>query len=173
MGTVPYQAHLVAADRPLGKRYRALVTGVTAQDMGDVMVPIGPVLYPGLSTGLFAASPTGKPARSLFKVLHRHADSTLIEVTILTGRPHQIRIHMAASGHPLVGDPLYGPGGVPLASVVSGGKPGGCNRAAAVMPGDCGYNLHSVDIRFFHPATGASMVIEAPIPDILQVPCNA
>eukprot|EP00879_Flechtneria_rotunda_P012310 GHRR01012857.1.p1 GENE.GHRR01012857.1~~GHRR01012857.1.p1 ORF type:complete len:305 (+),score=101.83 GHRR01012857.1:165-1079(+) len=82
MGTVPYQAHLVAADRPLGKRYRALVTGVTAQDMGDVMVPIGPVLYPGLSTGLFAASPTGKPARSLFKVLHRHADSTLIEVSM-------------------------------------------------------------------------------------------
>jgi hypothetical protein len=126
---------------------------------GEVDVAIGPVSYPGLSSGLFAASASGKPARSLFRLLHRHADSTLMEVgaqhssnkrttsatadytaasmwlssaltctmlqplficvpqvTILTGRPHQIRIHMAALGHPLLGDPLYGPGGTPKVS---------------------------------------------------------
>jgi hypothetical protein len=48
---------------------------------GEVDVAIGPVSYPGLSSGLFAASPTGKPARSVFRVLHRHASSTLMEVS--------------------------------------------------------------------------------------------
>lgn len=45
-----------------------------------------------------------------------------IQVTILTGRPHQIRIHMAALGHPLVGDPLYGPGGVPKVGLIAGSR---------------------------------------------------
>eukprot|EP00775_Hariotina_reticulata_P006986 gene6985-7200_t len=121
--------------RPLAKKYRALVSGVVQQDQFEVCVPIGQMVYPGLSTGLFAARPLGKPARSLCQVLHRHHDSTtLVEVAIFTGRPHQIRIHMAAAGHPLVGDPLYGPGGLPLDSVLQRGNCGALHDASNVMP---------------------------------------
>eukprot|EP00882_Tetradesmus_deserticola_P013845 GHRQ01014704.1.p1 GENE.GHRQ01014704.1~~GHRQ01014704.1.p1 ORF type:complete len:395 (+),score=122.07 GHRQ01014704.1:351-1535(+) len=162
-----------ALERPLGKTYRALVSGIVEQDEGEVDVAIGPVSYPGLSNGLFAASPSGKPARSLFRVLHRHADSTLMEVTILTGRPHQIRIHMAALGHPLLGDPLYGPGGAPMVAVVSGSRLGAYGDAGNAMPGDCGYHLHSMDLRFHHPATGAEMRLTAPVPAALQTPQEA
>ncbi|KAF6255500.1 RNA pseudourine synthase 5-like protein [Scenedesmus sp. NREL 46B-D3] len=162
-----------APQRPLGKTYRALVAGIVEQDKGEVDVAIGPVSYPGLSSGLFAASPSGKPARSLFRVLHRHAASSLVEVTILTGRPHQIRIHMAALGHPLVGDPLYGPGGMPLDAVVSASGLGAYGDAANAMPGDCGYHLHSMDLRFHHPATGAEMRLTAPVPAALQTPHQA
>ncbi|WIA33609.1 hypothetical protein OEZ86_006733 [Tetradesmus obliquus] len=125
-----------ASERPLGKTYRALVSGTVQPNEGEVDVAIGPVSYPGLSSGLFAASTTGKPARSLFRVLHRHAGSTLVEVTILTGRPHQIRIHMAALGHPLLGDPLYGVGGTPLDTVVSGSRLGAYGDAGSAMPGE-------------------------------------
>ncbi|WIA13457.1 hypothetical protein OEZ85_007037 [Tetradesmus obliquus] len=111
-------------------------SGTVQPNEGEVDVAIGPVSYPGLSSGLFAASTTGKPARSLFRVLHRHAGSTLVEVTILTGRPHQIRIHMAALGHPLLGDPLYGVGGTPLDTVVSGSRLGAYGDAGSAMPGE-------------------------------------
>ena len=92
------------------KVYRALAQGHPARDAFTVEVPIGPVPHPVLGT-LHAANPEGRPARSHIQVLERREADSLLEVRIETGRPHQIRIHAAACGHPLVGDPLYASGG--------------------------------------------------------------
>ena len=122
------------------KRYRALGAGVAAQDVYDLTAPIGPVPHPLLGT-LHAASAAGRPSRSRARVLERREQSTLFEVDIDTGRPHQIRIHLAFAGHPLLGDPLY----------VAGGGP---DPDRASLPGDGGYLLHATRLIFPHPRTG-------------------
>ena len=81
-------------------------------------------------------------------------DDAIVEVRIPTGRPHQIRIHLAFAGHPLVGDPLYGPGGQPLP------EPG--------LPGDGGYRLHAWKLGLRHPITGAQVEIECAPPKPLR-----
>jgi 23S rRNA pseudouridine1911/1915/1917 synthase len=74
--------------------------------------PIGKIPHSVLGY-VYGATPEGKIARSDCRVLERHRNCILVEVTILTGRPHQIRIHLAAAGYPLLGDPLYVAGGIP------------------------------------------------------------
>ena len=135
------------------KQYQALGSGVASQDMYDIQTPIGPQSHPRLGD-VHAASPTGKPARSLARVLQRRADTTVFEVDLLTGRPHQIRVHLACIGHPLEGDPLYAAGGQPRLD-----QPG--------LPGDAGYWLHSKRVVFEHPATGERLDLRAPLPEIL------
>jgi 23S rRNA pseudouridine1911/1915/1917 synthase len=129
-------------DRQIRKIYRALVEGIVVKDQFTIQQPIGKIDHPTLGY-LYAATPNGSFAHSDCLVLERRAalDQTRLEVTILTGRPHQIRIHVAAVGHPLVGDPLYGLGGVPKRS------------AAFSVPGDCGYCLHAYHLEFLHPQT--------------------
>jgi 23S rRNA pseudouridine1911/1915/1917 synthase len=122
----------------LTKVYRARVEGLPAQDAFTWETPIGPVPHQTLGT-VHAASAAGKPARSFVVVLRREGGASLVEVRIETGRPHQIRIHMAACGHPLVGDPLY------LA--------GGGVREDGAVPGDLGYLLHALRLRLQHPRT--------------------
>jgi 23S rRNA pseudouridine1911/1915/1917 synthase len=122
------------------KIYRALATGLPARDEFEVDTPIGPVPHRILKT-IYAACPAGKPAHSYIKVLERRAGCSLLQIRITTGRPHQIRIHLAAAGHPLVGDPLYAVGGVPA-------------EDSRALPGDLGYHLHSELLGFPHPATG-------------------
>lgn len=134
------------------KQYDALASGLASQDSYDIQVPIGPVTHPRLGT-VHAASPAGKPARSLARVIQRRPHATVFEVDLLTGRPHQIRIHLASIGHPLVGDPLYASGGIPLAD-----QPG--------LPGDAGYFLHAKRIVLNHPATGQRIEIDAPTAEI-------
>jgi 23S rRNA pseudouridine1911/1915/1917 synthase len=136
--------------RRIEKRYLALGQGLAEWDAQTISAPIGPVAHPRLGT-VHAASAHGRPALSRVRVLERRAASTLFEVWIETGRPHQIRIHLAWAGHPLVGDPLYGPGGLPLAD-----RPG--------LPGDGGYCLHAERLRFLHPGTGALLELCAPPP---------
>jgi len=136
------------------KVYRALGVGVPEWDSLDIRTPIGPVPHPRLGR-VFAASPGGKASRSVATVRERRAGQTLFDVAIHTGRPHQIRIHLAAAGHPLVGDPLYGPGGLPLP-----GLPG--------LPGDLGYLLHAWTLHFTHPVTGQAVQVEAPPPEALR-----
>lgn len=136
------------------KVYRALAAGVAGPDRLEIRTPIGPVPHPRLGT-VHAATPDGKPSRSVATVRARRADSTLFDVEIHTGRPHQIRIHLASAGHPLVGDPLYGPGGQPLP-----GLPG--------LPGDLGYHLHAWTLAFTHPIGGRRVHLEACPPDVLH-----
>jgi len=102
-----------------------------------------------------AACREGKSSTSRVRVLERRTAVSLVEVTIATGRPHQIRIHLAAAGHPLVGDPLYGAGGVP-------------REGTQMLPGDLGYLLHAERLGFLHPVTGAPLGIEAPPPLALR-----
>jgi 23S rRNA pseudouridine1911/1915/1917 synthase len=112
-------------------------------------VPYGPL------GGLHAATPTGKASLSRVTVLERREATTLLDVEILTGRPHQIRIHLAYAGHPLWGDPLYGPGGTPL--------PG-----SSAVPGDLGYLLHAHRLELDHPRSGERLHLECQPPPTLR-----
>ena len=135
------------------KEYRALVSGLPALEAFTVDTPIGLVPHPRLGQ-VHAASPSGKAAVSHVRVLAWRGASALVAVTIPTGRPHQIRIHLAAAGHPLVGDPLYVEGGVP------GPDPG--------LPGEGGYRLHAHRLALDHPATGRRLALECPPPPELR-----
>lgn len=146
--------------RRLRKVYRALCTGHPARDAFSVDARIGEVVHPLLGT-VHAASAGGVHARSHVRVLERRQregepPSALVEVEIETGRPHQIRIHLAHAGHPLVGDPLFGVGGTPL--------PG--TRA---LPGDPGYLLHAQRLELDHPLDGSRLAIECTPPPALCV----
>ena len=97
-------------DHNVKKTYRALALGETRTEMFVIDAPIGPVPHPLLGT-VQAASEDGKASHSVAMVLEGTRDRTLFSVEITTGRPHQVRIHLAYAGHPLVGDPLYEAGG--------------------------------------------------------------
>lgn len=141
-------------ERRATKIYRALVEGHPAQDAFTIDTPIGPVPHGALGT-VHAASPEGKAALSHVKVLERREGSSLVEVHIETGRPHQIRIHMAARGHPLVGDPLYAAGG-------------GFGEDVSALPGDTGYLLHALRLELPHPITGDPLVLRCEPPPVLR-----
>ncbi|KAG0551573.1 hypothetical protein BDA96_01G435100 [Sorghum bicolor] len=164
-------------ERKISKFYRALVTGILDNDEVVVTQPIGLVHYPGVAEGLYAACSSGKPAMSKVCVLERLArqNHTLVQVEIHSGRPHQIRIHLAYIGHPLVDDPLYGIGGHPkFVEPESTGTDnsfafdGGYERPLQPVPGDCGYHLHAHWLVLCHPTTNKMVKITAPLPQILQ-----
>lgn len=141
------------SSREVGKRYRALVAGQPSWNEMTISAPIGPVPH-ALLGSVHAATPDGKPSLSHVTVLERRADSFLCDVRIETGRPHQIRIHLAAAGHPLLGDPLYLAGGLPAPD-------------SQTLPGDPGYRLHSAELSFRHPG-GHALVIECEPPECLS-----
>jgi 23S rRNA pseudouridine1911/1915/1917 synthase len=150
------------------KIYRALAQNLSPNDAQhdayEILTPIGLVPHPRLGM-VWAAHPNGKPSKSLAKVIARtpsgtaspstafpyKAGTTTFEVTLHSGRPHQIRIHLASIGHPLLGDPLYGVSGQPLENL-----PG--------LPGDGGYFLHTQFLNFPHPITGEPIHLEAALP---------
>jgi 23S rRNA pseudouridine1911/1915/1917 synthase len=132
------------------KIYRALAQGIAQHDAYEILTPIGLVPHP-LIGSVWAANPGGKPSKSLAKVISRTTSTTTFEVSLNSGRPHQIRIHLASIGHPLVGDPLYGLTGQPLENL-----PG--------LPGDGGYLLHAQFLKFHHPITGEQINLEAALP---------
>lgn len=136
------------------KTYQALGSLVASQDEYEIRSAIGEVAHPRLGK-VHAASATGKPARSVARTLQRRSDSTVFEVDLHTGRPHQIRIHLAVIGHPLVGDPLYATGGEPRTN-----QPG--------LPGDAGYWLHAKRLVFEHPQSHGEVDIQSPLPAMLR-----
>ncbi len=136
------------------RSYRALVTGRFPRGETILEHPIGLVPHPLLGS-VYAVSATGKRARSRARLLEHRGDVSLVEVEIETGRTHQIRIHLAAAGHPLVGDPLYPPGGVP--------PPDG-----GALPGATGYHLHAHRVRFPHPRTSREVVIHCGPPSLYR-----
>ncbi|MGD1950540.1 MAG: RluA family pseudouridine synthase [Leptolyngbyaceae cyanobacterium] len=139
--------------RRLGKTYRALIGPADLPDHFTISHPIGKIPYPHLGD-IFAATPDGLQAQSNCSVVQRRTDATLLDVTILTGRPHQIRIHLATMGYPLPGDPLY----------VAGGQP---HPDSTAIPSDCGYWLHAHQLSFIHP-TGKAMTLTCePPPQLL------
>jgi 23S rRNA pseudouridine1911/1915/1917 synthase len=132
------------------KVYRALAQNRARHDAYKITTPIGLVPHP-LIGSVWAANPRGKPSESLAKVISRTISTTIFEVSLKSGRPHQIRIHLASIGHPLVGDPLYGLTGQPREHL-----PG--------PPGDGGYFLHAQYLNFPHPITGEPINLEAASP---------
>jgi len=157
-------ARLLAAamyERRIRKVYLALASGTAMPDMFTVDAPIGPVPY-RRTTSLHAYRPGGRPSISHVRVIRRLPDenATLLEVTIPTGRPHQIRIHLSHAGFPLVGEPLYRSGGLPRAD--------GEDDEHAALPGETGYFLHSWKIRFPHAARGEDVEVVCPPPAALD-----
>lgn len=138
------------------KVYRALAGGTVGPDSFEVDAPIGKAPHHLLGY-VHAAASDGKPSRSLVRVLERRKEATLVEVEIITGRPHQIRIHMATAGHPLLHDPLYPPGGVP-------------DTYTNALPGDPGYLLHAMHLSLRQPSTGRVLNIDCMPPRLLRYP---
>lgn len=136
--------------RRVAKIYRALIAGRPAEDAFVVTVPIARVDLPEGGSAWMAAprDATGwRAARTEVRVLDRRDDgTTLVEARPITGRPHQIRIHLAAAGHPLVGDPFY---------VEGGGR-----RAGALRPGEGGFLLHAARIEAPHPRGTGTLAID-------------
>jgi 23S rRNA pseudouridine1911/1915/1917 synthase len=146
-------------DRKMTKQYLALAQGVMSEDSLVIEQAIGKVPHPDLGY-LYGPQEGGLYSRSDVAVVERRSDTTLVLVTILTGRAHQIRIHLAWSGFPLVGDPLYEVGGAAKLRNELGEVP---------VPGDCGYWLHAYRLGFVHPRSGEALTFVAPAPEILEV----
>jgi 23S rRNA pseudouridine1911/1915/1917 synthase len=132
------------ATRTMERRYLALVRGLVADDRGEVEAPIGRSARTPTKMAVTAA---GKPARTAYTVRERRpgaAPTTLLELSLQSGRTHQIRVHLAAIGHPVVGDARYGTGDVHLG------------------PGR--FFLHAYRLGFDHPDTGARMDFNSALP---------
>jgi 23S rRNA pseudouridine1911/1915/1917 synthase len=134
--------------REIIKRYLALVEGVVALDQGSIDAPIG--RNPRHRQQMAITAVGSREARTHFRVLERFQRHTLLLMELETGRTHQIRVHLKAIGHPIVGDPVYGSGSIIRGSTLKR------------------QFLHAYQLRFTHPTTGAIMDLEAPLPDDLQ-----
>ena len=137
------------------RHYRALVQGNFPTGEQVIEEPIGLVSHSILDS-IAARNPGGKPARTHARLLEARGASSLVAVRIETGRSHQIRIHLAAKGHPLVGDSLYPSGGIP-------------KEGETTLPGELGYWLHALNLRFPHPRDGRKISIDCESPRPLRL----
>lgn len=141
------RAHQILAEElkehSITRRYHAIVCGNIKTDKGTVDAPIGrhPVDRKKMST----KAPNGRRAVTHYKVLERFGNYTYIECELETGRTHQIRVHMASIGHPILGDAVYGPAKCPY--------------------GLQGQTLHAKILGITHPSTGEYMEFDAPLPE--------
>jgi 23S rRNA pseudouridine1911/1915/1917 synthase len=130
------------------KHYIALVEGNISLDQGSIDAPIG--RDPRNRQQMAIRATASREARTHFRVLERFARHTLLTLQLETGRTHQIRVHLKAIGHPVVGDPVYGSGNV--------------IRHAKLQR----QFLHASQLQFNHPLTGELLHFEAPLPLDLQ-----
>jgi len=135
--------------REINRVYVCMVRGLPKPENGVIDAPIG--RHPTKRVRM-AVVPNGRTARTFYKVLEAYAGHSLVECTLDTGRTHQIRVHMAHIGHPILGDSLYGPGG--LAGKALRGGSGG-------VPPVSGQMLQAYKLSFKHPVTGEDMRFEA------------
>ena len=142
------RAHLALSaqlqDHSLFRLYHAVVLGGFRADSGTVDAPIG--RHPTDRKRMAVCRPgEGREAVTHWQVVDSHDGYSHITCRLETGRTHQIRVHMAHIGHPLLGDPVYG--------------------VKKPFPGLTGQCLHAAQLTFTHPSTGARMTVEAPLPD--------
>ena len=128
-------------DREIEKHYRALAEGKFKEPEGEIDAPID---RSKKDRKKMAVDPKGRPALTRWKVLAEGHGCTLLDVHILTGRTHQIRVHLKSIGHPVCGDELYG------------------NQRGVKVP--C-LMLHACSLSFEHPRTKEKMTFQAPLPD--------
>ena len=138
-------AHLALSaqlkDHSLSRTYECLVTGNMKQDSGTVDAPIG---RSSADRKKMAVVPTGRRAVTHWEVIARYPGVTHLRCRRETGRTHQIRVHMAYIGHPILGDTVYG--------------------AKKPVPGLTGQCLHATGLRFVHPRTGEPVELHCPLP---------
>ncbi len=130
------------ADHTLARTYECIVVGNLREDGGTVDAPIA--RCPG-DRKRMAVVPGGRNAVTHWEVLARYPGYTHVRCRLETGRTHQIRVHMAYLGHPILGDTVYG--------------------AKKPVPGLTGQCLHAVGLRFLHPRTGAAVELSCPLPE--------
>ena len=144
------RAHLALAaqlqDHSLARTYEAVAVGSLREDSGTVDAPIG--RHPVDRKKMAIDRKNGREAITHWTVLARYPGYTHVECRLETGRTHQIRVHLAHLGHPLLGDTVYG-----------GKKP---------VPGLAGQCLHARRLRFVHPSTGEPVELECPLPEWFQ-----
>lgn len=133
-------------EHSITRKYRAIVHGVIAAEEGCVNAPIG--RDPKERKKMAVNEKNGKPAITHYKVLKRFRDYTYIECQLETGRTHQIRVHMASIGYPLLGDSVYS------------------NRKSPYHL--TGQTLHAMVIGFQHPSTGKYVEVTAPLPEYFE-----
>ena len=140
-------AHLSLAaqlqDHTLYREYEAVCVGTLREDAGTVDAPIG--RHPVDRKKMAVDVKNGRPAVTHWQVLARYPGHTHIRCRLETGRTHQIRVHLASIGHPLLGDMVYG--------------------AKKPVPGLAGQCLHAKRLSFLHPADGRRVTVECPLPD--------
>lgn len=132
--------------RTMEKHYRAVAYGSFAQDEGLIDAPIG--RHP-IDRKKMAIVADGKPSKTEWHVLERLNGATYLDVHLLTGRTHQIRVHMLSVGHPLLGDRIYAPN----------------LKCAVCIPR---LMLHAYSLAFTHPKTGERMTFCAPLSDAFE-----
>lgn len=141
------QAHQCVADQlkvhSITRKYRAIVYGNLKEEEGTVHAMIG--RHPRDRKLMSVNVKTGKDAITHYKVLERLKGYTYIECTLETGRTHQIRVHMASIGHPILGDEVYGPKKCPIKGLQ-------------------GQTLHAMVLGFIHPGTGEYIEFQAELP---------
>ncbi len=144
------RAHLALAaqlqDHSLARTYEAVVVGGLKEDSGTVDAPIG--RHPVDRKRMAVDRKNGREAVTHWSVLARYPGYTHVECRLETGRTHQIRVHLASIGHPLLGDTVYG--------------------AKKPVPGLAGQCLHARRLRFVHPASGETVELECPLPEWFQ-----
>ena len=135
-------------EHSINRRYHAICHGVLKEDEGTVNKPIG--RHPVERKKMAVDERNGKEAVTHYKVIERFKDYTYVECKLETGRTHQIRVHMASIGHPLLGDDVYAG-----------------NRKSSFKTK--GQTLHAKILGFVHPESGEYVETDAPIPEYFEV----